>query len=156
MGRKVLFYNPAVLVVAEGAVSAQATIDDIRATAKALSPCIIIDASRFEGNLERHQDELPESVHLLGEDSLIADEGGPTVFGAIRQAFEAAGVPVEETSVLESEASRPNSSSEDDEELAGLKARATELGIHFAPNIGRATLAGRILAKEKELEEAAS
>jgi hypothetical protein len=95
---RILFYSPAILMAAEGEV-AHATLDDIRATGKALSTAssavLLRDASRFNGGLER------------------------------------------------------------DDELAKLKARATELGLNFSSQIGEVALRGRVEAEEKRLADEA-
>lgn len=153
--RNIIFYNPAVLVAAEGADHAEATLDDIRATAAAVrgatnGSAFLRDASHFNGNLERHNEELPNRVLLLGPD------GG--FFNAVRQAFEAVEVPVEDLALHEAKAPGEGQAPEKPatDALSILKARATELGLNFNPNIGEATLRARVEAKEKEIADEAA
>jgi hypothetical protein len=147
----VVFYNPALINPSEEGET-NATLDDIRATGEAIAAanegtCYIRDVNYFTGNLELGPNgKLPDSVFLLGED------GG--VFDAVRQAFEAVEVPVEETDLHQAEASSEDEdTSEGESPLNELKARATELGINFNPNIGEATLRKRVEAAEKEAED---
>jgi len=149
--RSIIFYNPAVLVPAKKGAD-HATLDDIRATAKALSAsaghaCVLRDATVFSGDLERQGDEFPAAVYLLGPDC--------DAFDAIRQAFEEVEVSVEETDFLEEEAPSKDAPPSEGDVMADLKARATALGINFSKNIGEATLRARVESEEaKRAEEA--
>jgi hypothetical protein len=151
---RILFYSPAILMAAEGEV-AHATLDDIRATGKALSTAssavLLRDASRFNGGLERIGEDYPEAVLLLGDE-------GDEVFEPIGQAFKEVDVPIEFVALHRPEESgeeEDDSEVDPDDELAKLKARATELGLNFSSQIGEVALRGRVEAEEKRLADEA-
>jgi hypothetical protein len=74
------------------------------------------------------------------------------VFDPIREAFEAVEVEVAALDLHEAkEQSAAPAITKPADELAQLKARATELGLNFNPNIGLATLKARVAAKEAEV-----
>ena len=154
--RAITYYSP-LLLVATGEEAAHATIPEIKAFARRAaderkgSKMFLRDASMFNGNLERLGGKYPDAVLLLGPDN--------PAFDRIREAFKAVevevtqrdGLPAEEVPFPETE-----EDDEDDDEVTRLnllKARATELGINFNPNIGYPTLAARVEAREKELAD---
>lgn len=160
---RILFYSVAILASAKG--EADATLDDIRATGKALSAStgaavMLRDIDYFDGKLERPGDQYPEEILLLGpEPDDEDDDNEGYVFNAVRQAYHEVGVSARHVSLhVEGEESEKESDPTGDAmnvtEFDLLKARATELGIHFSSQIGEASLRGRVEAKEKELQDA--
>lgn len=158
---RIIFYDPTLLVVSEEGV-ADATLDDIRATARFVSSeskdgALLRDASAFSGNLERVAGELPAAVLFLISER--APDHITAAFDRIDEAFSEVEVPVEEISI---HASGNPSEDEDDAadnaaiRLASLKARATELGVNFAPNIGEKALAARIVQEEARIADEAA
>lgn len=146
---RILFYSVAPLANAKGEV--HATLDDIRATGKAISvesgaSVMLRDIDFFDGKLERPGDQYPHEILLLGPEDLFDD---------VRQAYDEVGVEARHVSLyVEGEESETEDDSKGDA-LATLKARATELGIHFSSQIGEASLLGRVEAREKEFADEA-
>lgn len=156
----VIFYNPAMLVPAEEG-AAHATVDDIRATAKALSKSgtahFLRDVVQFDGFLERVGDELPGAVLFLGTSGFDLPDHVAAKFDAVGQAFEEVEVEVRTVDLHSAEDEGEEADGEEDDadaELAALKAKATELGINFNPNIKAETLAKRIAVEEEAAAKA--
>lgn len=145
MAKSLLYYNHKIVSLEGDGV----TLDDIRAAREALSSTgianLYLRATDAFAGVEGGEGDV-ERVFIIGDDA--EDE----FCAAVRQAYEAVGVEVVAHELHQPEAPVSNPSAPEQSTLTELKARATELGLNFASNIGEAALRARVEAAEKSKE----
>lgn len=152
MQKFLLFYHTAILAVAEGQTDAAPTLADVKATRAALSAgkgisVYLRDASSFDGNPESGFDGLL----FLGRTEDNAEE-----FERIVEAYAAYEIPHEDVDLHQPEAPGEDEGDEDAPTgMAALMAEATDLGLHFSPQIGEETLRKRVEAEKAKRAAAA-
>lgn len=97
-----------------------------RATTDGQGAMLFRDVNQWRGELEVAENRYPDTVFLVG-----GSGGNSSVFDKVRKAYEEVGVEVQDGDPNSPLGSKASSSDEGDDDLAGLKAEATALGIPF-------------------------
>lgn len=142
MAKSLLYYNHKIVSLEGDGV----TFDDIRAAREALSSTGIAELYL------RSTDAFTGAEAEVDRVFILADDPEDAHCITVRQAYEAVGVEVVAHDFHKPEAPVENSGAPEQSALTELKARATELGLNFASNIGEAALRARVEAAEKAKE----
>lgn len=150
--RSIIYYSRSLLEAQDGEDNPRLNMEDFkkqarRATDSGSGSMLLREADQWRGEIEVAENRYPDRVFLL------AGGGDDSLFSKLRKAYEEVGVEVQEGNPDEAFRSETSEADEGEDDLAGLKAEATALGIPFNSSSNSDDLKAKV--DETRVEQAA-